>query len=47
MKWSEAGLVQWLCSPTTYLDGDRPVDYLTDDPDRVVTVASEALAISW
>lgn len=46
-EWSEAGLVQWLCSPTTYLDGDRPVDYLTDDPDRVVTVASEALAISW
>ena len=24
--WSEAGLVQWLCAPTTYLDGDRPVE---------------------
>lgn len=46
-EWSEAGLVQWLCSPTTYLDGDRPVDHLIDDPDRVVTVASEALAVSW
>ncbi|BBX48007.1 hypothetical protein GCM10009641_09490 [Mycobacterium cookii] len=45
--WSEAGLVQWLCSPTTYLDGDRPVDHLTDDPDRVVAVATEALAVSW
>jgi hypothetical protein len=45
--WSEAGLVQWLCSPTTYLDGDRPVDHLATDPDRVVDVAAEALAVSW
>ena len=45
--WSEAGLVQWLCSPTTYLDGDRPVDHLLADPDRVVAVAAEALAVSW
>jgi hypothetical protein len=46
-EWSEAGLVQWLCSPTTYLNGDRPVDHLTEDPDRVVAVAAEALAVSW
>jgi hypothetical protein len=46
-EWSEAGLVQWLCSPTTYLNGDRPVDHLTEDPDRVITVASDALAVSW
>jgi hypothetical protein len=46
-EWSEAGLVQWLCAPTTYFDGDRPVDYLTKDPDRVVAVAADALAISW
>jgi hypothetical protein len=45
--WSEAGLVQWLCSPTTYLDGDRPVDRLTTDPDGVVEVAGEAMAVSW
>ena len=45
--WSEAGLVQWLCAPTTYFDGDRPVDYLTKDPDRVVAVAADALAVSW
>jgi len=45
--WSETGLVQWLCSPTTYLDGDRPVDRLATDPDRVVEVAAEALAVSW
>jgi len=45
--WSEAGLVQWLCAPTTYFDGDRPVDHLSADPDRVVAVAGEALAVSW
>jgi hypothetical protein len=45
--WSEAGLVQWLCSPTTYLDGDRPVDHLSTDPDRVVEVAAEAMTVSW
>ncbi|SOX52138.1 hypothetical protein MAAFP003_800 [Mycobacterium ahvazicum] len=45
--WSEAGLVQWLCSPTTYLDGDRPVDHLVTDPDRVLAVAGEALNVSW
>ncbi|MGO9153220.1 hypothetical protein [Mycobacterium sp.] len=46
-EWSEAGLVQWLCSPTTYFDGDRPVDHLTEDPDRVVAVAADAMAVSW
>jgi hypothetical protein len=45
--WSEAGLVQWLCAPTTYLDGDRPVDHLATDPDRVLAVAGEALSVSW
>ncbi|OBH84163.1 hypothetical protein [Mycobacterium sp. E2989] len=45
--WSEAGLVQWLCSPTTYLDSERPVDRLGTDPDRVVAVAAEAMAVSW
>ena len=45
--WSEAGLVQWLCSPTTYLDDDRPVDRLLTDPDGVVAVAAEALGVSW
>lgn len=46
-EWSEAGLVQWLCSPTTYFNGDRPVDHLTEEPDRVVAVAADALAVSW
>jgi hypothetical protein len=46
-EWSEAGLVQWLCAPTTYFDGDRPVDHLTEDPNRVVDVAADALTVSW
>ena len=45
--WSEAGLVQWLCSPTTYFDDDRPVDRLLTDPDGVVAVAAQALGVSW
>lgn len=45
--WSEAGLVQWLCGPTTYFDGDRPVDHLADDPERVAAVAADDFAISW
>ena len=44
--WSEAGLVQCLCSPTTHRQ--RPARrHLTTDPDRVVAVAAEALAVSW
>lgn len=45
--WSETGLVQWLCSPTTYFDGDRPVDHLIEDPDRVAAVTADALAVEW
>ncbi|BBZ10576.1 hypothetical protein [Mycobacterium branderi] len=45
--WSEVGLVQWLCSPTTYFDGDRPVDHLVEDPDGVVAVAADDMAIEW
>ncbi|HEU4361914.1 MAG TPA: hypothetical protein VFR27_10445 [Mycobacterium sp.] len=45
--WSETGLAQWLCSPTTYFDGDRPVDHLHTDPDRVVAVTEADLSVSW
>ncbi|RCK70443.1 hypothetical protein DT076_07320 [Desertihabitans brevis] len=43
---SEAGLVQWLMAPTTYLDGLRPVDVI-DDPDRLLSVAREAFGVQW
>lgn len=45
--WSENGLVQWLCAPTTYLDGLRPVDLLAGEPDRVVDAAQRAWTVTW
>lgn len=44
--WTDKGLAQWLSGPTTYLDGLRPVDLLTD-PDRVVAVAEQCLNVQW
>jgi len=46
-QWSENGIVQWLCAPTTYLDGLRPVDLLASDPDRIVDVARRAWNVEW
>jgi hypothetical protein len=43
---SDTGLIQWLCSPTTYLGGARPVDVL-DEPKRVLEVADQAFGIQW
>jgi hypothetical protein len=45
--WSENGVVQWLCAPTTYLAGQRPVDLLASDPDRVVDTARRAWTVQW
>jgi len=44
---SETGIVQWLCSPTTYLDGRRPVDLLRETPDRVLDVAARSWGVDW
>lgn len=43
---TEEGLVQWLVSPTTYLDGRRPVDVI-DDPEKLLSVAREAFGVQW
>lgn len=43
---TETGLVQWCCAPTTYLDGQRPVDVL-DDPERVTAAAAAAFGVQW
>lgn len=43
---SERGLVQWLCSPSGYFDGGRPVDYL-DDADRVASAAEGHYGTEW
>ena len=45
--WSESSVVQWLCAPTTYLDGLRPVDLLASDPCRVLDVARRAWTVEW
>jgi hypothetical protein len=45
-EWSEIGLIEWLCSPTTYLEGGRPVDII-DDPARLLRVAQDALGVQW
>ncbi|WP_300676061.1 hypothetical protein [Nocardioides sp.] len=44
---SETGVVQWLVAPTTYLDGQRPVDLLVEHPDRVIDLASRAWDVAW
>ncbi|MGV9800748.1 hypothetical protein ACWDTP_22130 [Mycobacterium sp. NPDC003449] len=47
LGWSENGVVQWLCAPSTYLGGRRPVDLLAVDPDRVVDTAMAAWTVQW
>lgn len=46
-EWSESSVIQWLCAPTTYLDGLRPVDLLAGQPDRVVDAARRAWSVQW
>lgn len=45
--WSETSVVQWLCAPTTYLDGRRPVELLAAEPDQILGVAQLAWAVEW
>ncbi|WGX94339.1 hypothetical protein [Nocardioides sp. L-11A] len=44
---SETGIVQWLCGPTTYLDGRRPVDLVRSTPDEVLALAERAWGVEW
>lgn len=43
---SELGLVEWMMSPTTYLDGKRPVDVI-EDPDQLLRAADAAFGVEW
>lgn len=43
---SETGLIQWLMSPTTYLQGRRPVDVI-DDPEQLLEVAGQSFSVRW
>lgn len=43
---SEASVALWMVIPTGYLDGDRPVDQLSD-PDKVVEAAQQSFNVQW
>lgn len=43
---TEAGLIQWLMAPTTYLHGQRPVDVI-DEPEQLLDAARASLAVQW
>lgn len=43
---TEAGLVQWLMTPTTYLHGRRPVD-VVDEPEALLGAAHSSFGVDW
>ncbi len=43
---SDEDLAQWLCLPSGYLDGDRPVDRL-QDADAVLAAAQGHFGVDW
>ncbi|SDR07000.1 hypothetical protein SAMN04489742_3780 [Arthrobacter crystallopoietes] len=43
---TEEDLAQWLCNPSGYLDGDRPVDHL-GEPERVLGAAEGHYGVEW
>ncbi|WP_165310890.1 hypothetical protein [Microbacterium protaetiae] len=45
-KRSAADVVMWMMAPTTYFDGDRPVDHV-GDTERLLSVASRSWGIVW
>lgn len=45
--WSERSAVMWLIAPTTYLDGQRPVDILDTAPETVLEVAEQSWTAAW
>lgn len=44
--WEDRHLLQWLCTPNGYLDGDRPVDHITDETGLMQAARSD-LAARW
>lgn len=43
---SDGDLAQWLCDPSGYFAGERPVDHL-DDVDSVVSAAANHYGVEW
>lgn len=44
---TEGDLAQWMCIPSGYLDGERPVDLLSKDDDQVVAAAEGHFGVQW
>lgn len=44
--WKQEDLVLWLCAPSGYFAGDRPVDRL-HEPDELLARAENALLTEW
>jgi hypothetical protein len=43
--WDDEDLVLWLCTPSRYFEGDRPVDHLDDED--LIAKANAAATIRW
>lgn len=46
LSWAHDDLVIWLCSPSGYFGGDRPVEHL-DQPDELLKKARNAATVEW
>jgi hypothetical protein len=46
VHWTQNELVVWLCSPSGYFGGDRPVAHL-DEADELVEKARDEATVEW
>lgn len=46
VRWTQNELVIWLCSPSGYFGGDRPVEHL-DEADELVEKARDEATVEW
>jgi hypothetical protein len=46
VRWTQNELVVWLCSPSGYFGGDRPVEHL-DEAEELVEKARDEATVEW
>ncbi|TFB97664.1 MULTISPECIES: hypothetical protein [unclassified Cryobacterium] len=46
VRWSPEVLVIWLCSPSGYFGGDRPINHLRD-PNELLAKARNEATVEW
>ncbi|TFC48925.1 hypothetical protein [Cryobacterium shii] len=46
VSWAQDDLAIWLCSPSGYFRGERPVEHL-DQPDELLKKARDAATVEW